>query len=54
MNPSSQRRDRSLDEILKPLLNNEEKGDNRLKAKDVLTVEQKKKLLHALFMASGF
>ena len=27
---------------------------HRLKAKDVLTVEQKKKLLHALFVASGF
>jgi len=28
--------------------------DHRLKAKDVLTVAQKKKLLHALFIASGF
>ena len=28
--------------------------DHRLKAKDVLTVAQKKKLLHAMFIASGF
>jgi hypothetical protein len=28
--------------------------DHRLKAKDVLTVAQKKQLLHALFIASGF
>lgn len=28
--------------------------DHRLKAKDVLTVPQKKQLLHALFIASGF
>jgi Spy/CpxP family protein refolding chaperone len=29
-------------------------ADHRLKAKDVLTVEQKKQLLHALFIAAGF
>jgi Spy/CpxP family protein refolding chaperone len=34
------------------LLNNH--VDHRLKAKDVLTVAQKKQLLHALFIASGF
>jgi len=34
------------------LLNNQ--VDHRLKAKDVLTVEQKKQLLHALFIATGF
>ena len=28
--------------------------NHRLKAKDVLTLEHKKELLHALFMASGF
>jgi Spy/CpxP family protein refolding chaperone len=42
----------SLTDLGVGLLNN--MVEHRLKAKDVLTVEQKKKLLHAMFMASGF
>ncbi len=42
----------SLTDLGVDLLKN--RVDHRLKAKDVLTVEQKKKLLHALFIASGF
>lgn len=42
----------SLTDLGVDLLKNQ--VDHRLKAKDVLTVEQKKKLLHALFIASGF
>lgn len=42
----------SLTDLGLDLLNN--RVEHRLKAKDVLTVAQKKKLLHALFMASGF
>jgi len=42
----------SLTDLGIDLLNN--RVEHRLKAKDVLTVEQKKILLHALFMASGF
>ena len=42
----------SLTDIGVDLLNN--RVEHRLKAKDVLTLEQKKRLLHALFMASGF
>ncbi len=42
----------SLTDLGVELLNN--RIEHRLKAKDVLTVEQKKMLLHALFIASGF
>ena len=42
----------SLTDLGVDLLNN--RVEHRLKAKDVLTLEQKKRLLHALFMASGF
>ena len=42
----------SLTDLGVDLLNN--LIEHRLKAKDVLTVAQKKKILHALFMASGF
>jgi len=42
----------SLTDLGVDLLKN--RVDQRLKAKDVLTLEQKKKLLHALFIASGF
>ena len=42
----------SLTDLGVEMLNN--RVEHRLKAKDVLTVAQKKKLLHALFMASGF
>lgn len=41
----------SLTDLGVDLLKN--RVDHRLKAKDVLSVEQKKKLLHALFLASG-
>ena len=41
----------SLTDLGVDLLKN--RVEHRLKAKDVLTVAQKKKLLHALFMASG-
>jgi len=42
----------SLTDLGVDLLNN--LIEHQLKAKDVLTVAQKKKILHALFMASGF
>ena len=42
----------SLTDLGVDLLNN--RVEHRLKAKDVLTLEQKRRLLHALFMASGF
>jgi Spy/CpxP family protein refolding chaperone len=42
----------SLTDLGLDLLNN--RVEHRLKAKDVLTVAQKKKLLHAMFIASGF
>ena len=42
----------SLTDLGVDLLSN--RVEHRLKAKDVLTVAQKKKLFHALFMASGF
>ncbi len=42
----------SLTDLGLDLLNN--RVEHRLKAKDVLTVVQKKKLLHAMFIASGF
>jgi Spy/CpxP family protein refolding chaperone len=42
----------SLTDLGVELLNN--RIEHRLKAKDVLTLEQKKMLLHALFIASGF
>jgi hypothetical protein len=42
----------SLTDLGVDLLKN--RVDHRLKAKDVLALEQKKELLHALFMASGF
>jgi Spy/CpxP family protein refolding chaperone len=42
----------SLTDLGVDLLKN--RVDHRLKAKDILTLEQKKELLHALFMASGF
>ena len=42
----------SLTDLGVDLLNN--MVEHRLKAKDVLTLEQKKKLLHALFLSAGF
>ena len=42
----------SLTDLGVDLLNN--RVEHRLKAKEVLPLEQKKRLLHALLMASGF